>query len=185
MDGRFLYGELPRQVAKLGANATDGRNRSVEPLLGLVIGQGQDSLLGSRAGGDFQRLSRAGQRIPLAVNELLDPQSQFHLAATVEPLTGAAFIGLEVGKLGLPETQNIGLYGADFCDIADTKIEPVGDFRSGCVVLLGGLCGHPVLQTALAPVANALTCYLSSSIGYDRCDGAVQYATPLAIDGDD
>ena len=179
MDGRFLNSELPRQVAKLGADAADGRNRSIEPLLGLVIGQGQGSLLGSWAWSNFQRLPCASQGISLAVHELLNSQSQLDLATAIEPLAGAAFIRLEVGKLSLPESQNIGLNGADFRDVADTKIEPVGNFGCGCVVLLGGLCGHPILQAAVAPVANAFRACITSSIGYDWRDGAVQYATPL------
>ncbi len=73
----------------------------------------------------FKCLSRARQRVSLRMNEPLDIKSQFHVAAAVKPLSGAAFVGLELRKLGLPETQDVGFHFANTRDIANLEIKAV------------------------------------------------------------
>ena len=79
----------------------------------------------------LKSLAGAGERVALAMNQALDLQKQFHIAAPVKPLPGSALVGLELGKLRLPKAQHIRLQLADPRDISNFEIETVGD--RGCV----------------------------------------------------
>jgi len=72
-------------------------------------------------------LAGTGERITLDVDQALDFQGQFDVRAAVKPLAGSTLIGLELGKLRLPETQNIGLDVADAGHVANFEVEAVGD----------------------------------------------------------
>src|ERR1700722_2669108 len=61
------------------------------------------------------------------VEKLLDPYHRFHVALTVHALPGAAFDGLELRKLGFPETQHVGRQAAEIGDFANAEIELVRD----------------------------------------------------------
>jgi hypothetical protein len=61
------------------------------------------------------------------VDQPLDFQGQFHIAAAVKPLAGSALVGFELGKLRLPEAQDIGFDAADARHIANLEVEAVGD----------------------------------------------------------
>ena len=77
--------------------------------------------------GLFQSLTGAGEGVALGVDQVLDLQDQFNISAAIEPLTGSAFVGLELGKLRLPKAQDIGFEAADAGHIADLEVEAVGD----------------------------------------------------------
>jgi hypothetical protein len=70
-----------------------------------------------------------GDGVALIVEEGLDAQSGFYVALAVEALAGAAFVGLELGELGLPEAQDVGGNVAELGYVADTEVELVGDDR--------------------------------------------------------
>jgi hypothetical protein len=72
-------------------------------------------------------LARAGKRVSLGMNKPLDIERQFHVTAAVKPLSGTAFVGLELRKLGLPETQDVGFHFANARDITNLEIETVWD----------------------------------------------------------
>jgi hypothetical protein len=63
----------------------------------------------------------------LFVEQLLDAQHAFHIAAAVHALSGAAFYRLELGKFAFPEAQYIGRQPAQRGDFADAEIKFVGD----------------------------------------------------------
>ena len=90
----------------------------------------------------FEDLPRAGQRIALAVDQLLDPQRQLDVMAAIEPLAGSAFVRLEKRKLRLPKTQNIRLHAANTGRIANFEVEAVGDERRVRIAILSLLHGH-------------------------------------------
>ncbi len=76
------------------------------------------------------------------MDEALDLENLFDIAATIEALAGSALVGLELGELGLPKAQDIGLEAADPCDIANLEVEAVGDDGRLDGTLMGKLCGH-------------------------------------------
>ena len=90
----------------------------------------------------FQNLAGARKRIALSVDQLLDIQGQLNVAAAVEPLARAAFVGLELGKLRLPETQNIGFDATDASHVPNLEVEAVGDRWQVERSLLRKLNGH-------------------------------------------
>jgi hypothetical protein len=61
------------------------------------------------------------------VDQVLDLQHKLNIFAAVEALAGAAFVGLELGKLRLPKAQDIGFNAADARDIANLEVETVRD----------------------------------------------------------
>ena len=63
------------------------------------------------------------------MNQALDLQRHFHVALAVEPLAGAALVRLQLRKLRLPESQDIGLNVANSRNIANLEIETIWDRR--------------------------------------------------------
>ena len=53
-------------------------------------------------------LAGAGDGVALIVEQALDAEGHFYVTLAVESLTGAAFVGLQLGEFGLPETQDVG-----------------------------------------------------------------------------
>ena len=47
------------------------------------------------------------------MDEAFDLENLFDIAAAVEALAGSALVRLELGELGLPKAQDIGLEAAD------------------------------------------------------------------------
>lgn len=107
------------------------------------------ALARSRSAGQWQRrllwfpvamhmtesLAGARKRIALGMNQALDFQSQFHVAPPIKPLAGSTFIGLELWKLRFPKAQDVRLYVADTCHIADLEIKAIGNRRRiGCTL---------------------------------------------------
>ncbi len=63
------------------------------------------------------------------MNQPLDFEGEFNLAAAIKALAGPTLVGFELGKLRLPKAQDIALDGANTCHIPDLEIESVGN---GC-----------------------------------------------------
>jgi len=122
-----LDGQLAGQFSQLGSGATDCGGHCVQSLLGLFAGEGEHALFASGARRDLQCLARAGEGVSLAVDELFDPEREFYFAPAVEPLAGAAFVGFEIGKLGLPETEHIWFHSADAGHVPYAKVKPIGN----------------------------------------------------------
>jgi len=146
MHCRLLDCQLTRNFAKLSPNAANSGDCSIEPLLSLLIGQGELSLLDAWARSCFELLPGSGQCVAFIMDQLLDAQRQLDFATAVEPLSGAALVGLEVGKLRLPEAENIRLDAADAGNLADPEVEPVRNFRRRGREFFGGLPSHTTLQ---------------------------------------
>lgn len=72
-----------------------------------------------------QVLARAGNGEALAVEQVFDFDDDFHVAAAVVALAGAAFYGMELGKFGFPKPQHIRWQAAQARDFADAEIELV------------------------------------------------------------
>jgi hypothetical protein len=77
----------------------------------------------------FKNLPSARESVALGVNQALNFESHFDIAAAVKPVACAAFVGLELWKLSLPKAQNEWLDLADAGHIPDLEIEPVGNDR--------------------------------------------------------
>ena len=84
----------------------------------------------------------ARESVAFAVDEALDLESHLDIAPAVEALTGAAFVGLELGKLRLPEAENVGFKAADACNVANLEIEAIGDRGRFRCALVRKLTGH-------------------------------------------
>ena len=92
-----------------------------------------------RAGAGVERMARARDGKPLLVQEPLDFEHHLHIAPAVKALASAAFVGLELGKLGFPEAKNVSFNAADAGDVANLEVEAVGDDRRLCRVFTGSL----------------------------------------------
>ena len=79
----------------------------------------------------FEDLASAGDGVALVVEEALDAQGHFDVAAAVETLAGAAFVRLELWEFALPETEDVGRDVAEFGDLADAEVELVRDVGPG------------------------------------------------------
>lgn len=75
----------------------------------------------------FEDLARAGDGVSLVVEEGLDAEGVFDVAAAVEALTGAALVGFELGEFRLPEAQDVGGDVTEAGDFSDAEVELVGD----------------------------------------------------------
>jgi hypothetical protein len=73
---------------------------------GLVDIERELRLLVAKFG--FEDLSGAGNGVALVIEEGLDAEDHLDIAAAIETLAGAAFVGLELGKFTLPEAKDVG-----------------------------------------------------------------------------
>jgi len=95
----------------------------------VVDGEGELGLFLLQLG--LENLPGAGDGVALVVEEALDAQSHFNIAAAVETLAGAALVGFELRKLALPEAQDIGWNVAELGDFTDTEVKLVRDVGPG------------------------------------------------------
>jgi hypothetical protein len=79
----------------------------------------------------FEDLTCAWNSVALVVKEALDAQGHFNVAAAIETLAGAALVRFELGKLALPESQDVGWDIAEPGDFSDAKVELIRNVRSG------------------------------------------------------
>ena len=96
---------------------------------GVVDSKGELRFFVSQLG--LEDLPRARNGVALAVEETLDAKRHFNVAAAVETLSGAAFVGFELRKLTLPEAEDVGGNVAEFGDFTDAEVELVRDVRPG------------------------------------------------------
>jgi hypothetical protein len=82
----------------------------------------------------FDDLAGAGDGVALVVEEGFDVECSFYVAATIKALASAAFVGLELRELALPEAENVGGNVAEFRDFADAEVKLVRDVGPGCGV---------------------------------------------------
>jgi hypothetical protein len=79
----------------------------------------------------FDDLTGAGDSVALVVEEGLDMESGLNIAAAIEALAGAAFVGFELREFALPEAKDIGGNVAELRDFADAEVELVRDIGPG------------------------------------------------------
>jgi hypothetical protein len=70
-------------------------------------------------------LAGAGDGVALVVEQALDAERHLDVALAVEALAGAAFVGLELRELGLPEAEDVGGDIAQLRYIANAEVELV------------------------------------------------------------
>ena len=121
------FGEQGVEIAKIFLKFAE--LASVDAGAAVVDGEGELGLFVFQLG--LEDLARAGNGVALVVEQALDAQRHFDVAAAVETLAGAALVGLELGKLALPEAQDVGWNVAEFGDFADAEVELVRDVRPG------------------------------------------------------
>src|ERR1700721_176067 len=90
----------------------------------------------------LESLASAGERVAFGVNEALDFKDQLDFTTAVKALAGAAFIGLEVGELGLPESEHIRFQAADTGNVPNLEIEAIGDRGRFRCALVGKVSSH-------------------------------------------
>jgi hypothetical protein len=73
----------------------------------------------------FEDLPCAGNGIALVVEEGFDAKSHFDVATAIKTLASATFMRFELGKLALPEAQDVCRDVAEFGDVANAEIELV------------------------------------------------------------
>jgi hypothetical protein len=79
----------------------------------------------------LEHLPRAGNGIALVVEEAFDAESHFDIAAAIEALASAPFVGFELRKLALPEPQDIGWNVAELSDFTYAEVKLVRDVGPG------------------------------------------------------
>ena len=84
---------------------------------------GFGGFLGFGFGGED--LAGAGDGVALVVEQALDTEGHLDVALAVEALAGAAFVGLELRELCLPETEDVGGHVTQLGYIADAEVELV------------------------------------------------------------
>ena len=92
---------------------------------GVVNGEGQLRLFLFQL--SFEDLTRAGDGVALAVEKALDAERHLNVAATIETLAGAPFVGFELRELALPEAQDVGWDITEPGDFADAEVKFVRD----------------------------------------------------------
>jgi hypothetical protein len=75
----------------------------------------------------FEDLASTGDSVALVVEEGFDAEGHLDVATAVEALASAAFVGLELGELALPETEDVGGDLAQPGYLADAEVELVRD----------------------------------------------------------
>ncbi len=124
---RLGRGEQCGDLTEFGADAADSGDYGFGRRRGLGSGFGFAGLGLGASANDLKSLTGPGDGVALAVDETLDFDGEFDFAAAVEALAGSTLVGLELGELGFPEAENVGLDAADAGHVTDFEVEPVGD----------------------------------------------------------
>ena len=126
MDGcswRGWFGEQVEDVAEILLELAD--LLGVDGRAGVEHSEGQLGFPVAHLGLDGGTCS--GDGVALVVEEGFDAERCFDVASAVEALASAAFVGLELRELTLPETEDVGRDVAELRDVADAKVELVRD----------------------------------------------------------
>jgi hypothetical protein len=75
----------------------------------------------------FEDLAGSRDGVALVVEEGFDAECHLDVAATIETLAGATFVGFELRELALPEAQDVGWDIAKPGDFTDAEVEFVRD----------------------------------------------------------
>jgi len=111
-------------------------------------GEGQRRLIAGGLALGQQMLAGAGNGESFVIKQALDFKSSFDIISAVHALPGAAFRGLELRKLSLPEAQDISRQAAEPGHLSDAKVQLVGDQHflrtgsGGCVLSLYSWTGR-------------------------------------------
>jgi hypothetical protein len=97
----------------------------IDGLRGVVDGESELGFFVSEL--CLEDLPGAGDGVALVVEEAFDSQCHLNVAAAIEALAGAAFVGLELRELALPEAKDVGWNVAEPSDFADAEVEFVRD----------------------------------------------------------
>ncbi len=89
----------------------------------------------------LEGLAGAGDGVPLVVEEVFDTEGHFDVASAVQALAGASLVGLELGELAFPETEDVGGNLAEPGDLADAEVKFVRDLAGGGVAGAAGTSG--------------------------------------------
>lgn len=81
----------------------------------------------------FEDLPGSGNGVALVVEKTFDAHGHLDIAAAIETLSGAAFVGFELRELALPEAKDVGGNVAEFGNFADAEVELVRDVGPGGV----------------------------------------------------
>jgi hypothetical protein len=122
-------------LSQLGADIADRCTERIGPPGGLVQLRARFQARlgrGSRPGLHStliypQRVAGPRERVSLSVNEALDFECKFDLAAPIEALAGSTLVGLELGKLSFPETKDVWFDSTDAGYIPDLEIQAIRD----------------------------------------------------------
>jgi hypothetical protein len=113
-----------------GEEGGDGFELAAEgaELLGFGFGggvaeQGKLRLFLAELG--LEHRARAGDGVALFLEQALDAEGHLNVAAAVEALAGATFVGAELRELALPKAQDVGGDFAEAGDFADAEVELV------------------------------------------------------------
>jgi hypothetical protein len=79
----------------------------------------------------FDDLASTRNGVALVIKKSLDVERRFHVAATIESLTGAPFVGFKLRELTLPESQDVCRNVAELRDFADAEVEFIRDVGPG------------------------------------------------------
>jgi hypothetical protein len=145
-----LFVQEMQEFLKTLANA-------LKVLGGALLREGQNGLALGGSSVSFQLFSGAGDGVALFVEELLDEQHAFDVAAAVHALTGAALVGLELREFCLPEAKYVGWELAEFGNFTDPEVDLVRDqdligLRFAAPFL--GCCAHVVFFASGARTAH-------------------------------
>jgi hypothetical protein len=76
------------------------------------------------------------------MNEALDLQRHLDFAPAIQSLASSAFVRLELGKLRLPESEDVRFDSADAGDVADLEVEAIRDGWWVDNAFSGKISGH-------------------------------------------
>jgi hypothetical protein len=93
-------------------------------------------------------LARAGNGVAVLVEKRLDVERGLNVPFTIEALSCAAFVRLELGELAFPEAKHVGGNVAQASYFADAKVKLVRNVGSGGVRVSSNWL---VLRHATAP----------------------------------
>jgi hypothetical protein len=129
MDGR-AGSRLCEQVVKIAKFLLKFAELThIDGLRGVVDGESELRFFVPELG--LEDVTRAGDGVALVIEEAFDAEGHLDVAAAIESLAGAAFVGFELRELALPEAKDIGWNVTEPCDFADAEVEFVRDVGPG------------------------------------------------------
>jgi hypothetical protein len=174
---RLGYGKQSQNLSQFLAHFVQPRFRPLHCLLLLRQREFRLTSASFAARLCLNRLTGAGDSVTLVIQQPLHPQCHLYIAPAIQPLPGAAFVWLELGKLTLPKAQNIRRNRAQARHLADAKVKLIGDLRFlRCAVLrkvschtryqVKTLCESTYAAQKYRPAGLAVVGFLKPSCGF-------------------